>query len=292
MAPESLRVAIRDRPATSTGNAALRLDRVFAPAFEHLALGCGLAALRPDLALYELRRARHEELQALEEVVLRGARSLVYMKAKWHYHALDELDALERRVPEAAATLALLGPAGVTRPGEEEALLAALVHVLRHPNLVALGREAEARRELEAAGARLKDRERLRAVGHLLTARLYLDDNEFKKAAAELKLAAEALERVDPKAAAEIRARAAEVERALPDSTRPGDLVAFAGRVLFAEVARATLGEDVASFAGAVQGRTNAQIEDWQKAFPSADELREKALGFWPGGPSGTAKSE
>lgn len=253
-------------------------DRLASPAFEHLALGGAWMSLQPALALYELRRARSEELQPLEGGVLRAARTALFIQNGWSYTALDELQALEQELPRVAQGAAALD-GSVTAP-EAQALLAGFVHLTRYQIYLKLERQADAERELALAGEELKDQQRLKAGGLLIAAKVLLDQGKYKQAAEQVRQAAEALPG-DARAQAELRELAARIERELPDSNAPADLVAFAARLLFRQLYELAVGPDVRSFTEGFRDRSREQLESWERAFPTRGELKEKGRELW-----------
>jgi hypothetical protein len=267
-------------------------DRLAMPAFEHLALGCSWLTLQPVLALYELQRARVEDLSFLEAAVLHAARAALFNQSRWYYHALDELDALEREIPKLAAVAALVERE--TTPEQAEALMRGLLHLMRYQTYLGLEREADAAAELGRAETCLKGQERWKALGHMLAARTLLDKGQYKPAARELRLAADALP-AEPETQARLRELAERMERELPDSSAPADVLAFAVRLVSREAARLAVGDDASRGAQGFRDRAQEQLAHWERAFPSTDELREQGRAWWrrllpgsapPGSPS------
>ncbi len=207
--PEELAIAARDKTGPfATGP----LSRIAVPAVEHLALGAAWIAFNPDFALYEWARARAEDLAPLEEAVLRAGRAWLFTKAEWRYHALDELAALEARLPDVTRAAAeLAGATPTAKPDEAVEALKAVLHLLRAENYHALGRKEDAERELAAAGGSSKP----------------------------------AMEE------AWRRAQAAGIP------------------------------EQATRFAGEIRTRMGEQVATWQKSFPLADDLKDRASGLW-----------
>lgn len=253
-------------------------DRIALPAFEHLVLGCAWLGVQPDLALYELHRARLEDLRPIEAGIVRAARAVVFLKQKWHYHALDELAALEKELPEIGRSAAELDKS--LDPKEAEAVLAGVVHLMRYEIYLALKRNDEAAKELEQAQVRLAGQERLKSGAHLIAAKVLLDQGKYKEAAVQVRLAADSLPG-DAKMQAELRALAAEIERELPESNAPLDVLAFAVRLLLREAYRLAVSEEVVRWSEGFRDKAGEQIEAWEKSFPSTGELSEKGKELW-----------
>lgn len=266
------------------GDALRRLyEHLGLPAFEHLVLGCGWEAARfPDLALYELERARPDGLLAAEELLLRAARTVRYREGKWHYHALDELAAFDARVPEAARMLAGLHP-DAPNAKKLELGMAGVAHHLRADVYKDQKRDAEANRELDVARAALagtQDAGFLAPALRCLAAKELLDRNRFKEAAAELRGAADLL-LDDPKLQAELRESAATMERELPANLSPGELGRFAGRLLVRELSGGAVDASARDLVRSAREKVGEQLEAWEKSFPSTDALRDKARALW-----------
>ena len=145
----------------------------------HMVLGCAWLAYQPDLALYELDRARTQDLTAIEEAIVRAARAMLFIKQDWHYHALDELAAIESRLPELGRSAAELDTS--TAPAEAEAVMAGVLHLMRYQVYVSLKRNDDAARELALAEAGLRGHERLEAAGHMIAAKLLLDQRRSEE---------------------------------------------------------------------------------------------------------------
>lgn len=253
-------------------------ERLASPAFEHLALGCAWVSFQPALALYELQRARGEELQPLEAGVLRAARTALFVQNGWSYRALDELQALEQELPRIAQGAAELDR--TVNAAEAQALLLGFVHLTRYQIYLRLERKADAERELALAGEQLKGQERLKAGGLLIAAKVLLDQGKYKQAAEQVRQAADALPG-DARAQAELRELAARIERELPDSDAPADLIAFAARLLFRQVYELVVSADVRSWSEGFRDKSKEQLESWERSFPTTGELKEKGRELW-----------
>jgi hypothetical protein len=245
------------------------VGRLAVPAFEHVVLGLAWMELKPEFALYELRRADSAALLPVEQALLHGARMRRYLEGRWFYHALDELAAFEKVLPAFQESI----------PGADgEDVLAAgtaVAAVLRYQCYLSLKREADAKAELERAAAVVKDRERLKAVGHLIAAKVHVDAREFKKASAELRSAAELLPEGDPRRA-EILAVAKRIEEELPDSFAPADLAAFLWRQAWPRVSSSVVPAEVGEGARGLRGAVSAKVEEWEGKVPTLDDVREK----------------
>lgn len=269
----TLAVALGIVPSSpATDPVGLRLQ---SSAFEHLLLGCAWFTQSVEFSLYELDHARPEDLQAVEEVALRGARAFRYMKEKWHYHSLDELAAMEKRTPEAGKWMAEHRDPPIDS-AEETAMIVAMIKVLRYQNYEALGQKEDAARELAALEETVKDSQRARAVAHVFRARVLLDERNFKEAAAELRKAAEAIPEDDPMRAEALSA-AEKIEKELPDSLSPADLLVFAARMARREITGMAVPDEAARWADATRGEVEKRVTSWGDKFPSTDDVASKA---------------
>lgn len=276
MLPGDLAKAARERTgpfATSP------LDRLAVNALEHTILGCAWLTVEPTLALYELTRARADELLPAEEAVLRVARAGLFVNERFPYHALDELAEIEKKKDEIGKALARL-----PREGEEMSdpagTVAGLVHLGRVEIYSSMGKKDEATKELALAEASMKGSEHLRVALHLFAAKAHVDRNEFKKAADELRTAADAL-KTDAKKNEELRALAERIEKELPDSFGPVDLARWVVRILEADVRKRVVPAASTQLGEAFRDTSKKSVEELEKAFPSQEDVKAKALEGW-----------